>query len=127
MPPFPWFSGTCAPRFRNVGRFACWHRECLDLRHIGNVNPASPTEDETMTNLSNRMMIAAAAIAVAAGVASAQSMTAEIPFAFRAGEKMMPAGTYRVTNVNQQTSTPTLRFFESATAAVVVLVPRSAG
>jgi hypothetical protein len=40
-------------------------------------------------------MIAAAAL-VAAGAASAQTLQAEIPFAFRAGGKVMAAGTYSV-------------------------------
>ena len=45
-----------------------------------------------------RMMIAAAALAVAAGVASAQTNTykAEIPLAFRAGDKLMQPGAYDV-------------------------------
>lgn len=42
-------------------------------------------------------MIAAAALAVAAGSASAQSLKAEIPFAFHAGGVLMPPGAYSVT------------------------------
>jgi hypothetical protein len=53
-----------------------------------------------MTNFTTRMMIAAATLVVAAGSASAQSMKAEIPFAFRAGGVVMPAGTYRVQTDN---------------------------
>jgi hypothetical protein len=49
------------------------------------------------TTFKTRMMIAAAALVVSAGVASAQSMKAEIPFTFRAGDKIMTAGTYLVT------------------------------
>ncbi len=48
-----------------------------------------------MKSLTTKLMIAAAAL-VAAGAASAQTMTADIPFAFQAGGKVMAAGTYRV-------------------------------
>ena len=48
-----------------------------------------------MKNLTTKLMFAAAAL-VAAGAASAQSMKADIPFAFQAGGKVMAAGTYRV-------------------------------
>lgn len=48
-----------------------------------------------MTRLTTKLMIAAAAL-VAAGAASAQTMKADIPFAFRASGKVMAAGTYNV-------------------------------
>jgi hypothetical protein len=48
-----------------------------------------------MKSLTTKLMIAAAAL-FAAGAASAQTMTADIPFAFQAGGKVMAAGTYRV-------------------------------
>jgi hypothetical protein len=48
-----------------------------------------------MTSLTTKLMIAAAAL-VAAGAASAQTMTADVPFAFQAGGKAMAAGTYLV-------------------------------
>ena len=48
-----------------------------------------------MKSLTTKLMIAAAAL-FAAGAASAQTMTADIPFAFQAGGKLMAAGTYRV-------------------------------
>ena len=41
-------------------------------------------------------LIATAVVALATGVASAQAMKADIPFAFRAGEKMMAPGKYTV-------------------------------
>jgi len=53
-------------------------------------------EDTTMKSLTTKLMIAAAALAVATGAASAQTMKADIPFAFRAGGQMLPAGEYRV-------------------------------
>jgi hypothetical protein len=49
-----------------------------------------------MKNMTTRMIIAAATLLAAAGVASAQEMEAKIPFAFRAGGKLLAAGTYHV-------------------------------
>ena len=54
-----------------------------------------------MKNLTN-LIFAAAALVVTAGMAMAQGIKAEVPFAFRAGGKLMPAGEYRVTE--RQTS-----------------------
>jgi hypothetical protein len=48
---------------------------------------------KTMLNLT----FAAALAAVAASVASAQTLKADIPFAFRAGDKVMSPGSYLVT------------------------------
>lgn len=55
-----------------------------------------------MTNFTTRMMIAAATLVVAAGSASAQVLTAEIPFAFRAGSAMLAAGTYELNAVKKE-------------------------
>jgi hypothetical protein len=49
-----------------------------------------------MKNLTTKMMIAAAALVVAAGVAGAQTIKAEVPFGFRVAGTVMPAGSYRV-------------------------------
>jgi hypothetical protein len=49
-----------------------------------------------MKNLTTKMMIAAATLVAAAGVASAQSMEANVPFAFRANGQVFAAGTYRI-------------------------------
>ncbi len=49
-----------------------------------------------MKNVLTHLMIAAAAVVAVAGTASAQTMEAKIPFAFRASDKVLPAGTYRV-------------------------------
>ena len=49
-----------------------------------------------MKNLTTNMMIAAAALVVAAGVAQAQTIRAEVPFSFRAAGTVMPAGEYWV-------------------------------
>ena len=48
-----------------------------------------------MTRITTTLM-AAAAFVVAAGIASAQAMEANIPFAFHADGKALDAGTYRV-------------------------------
>jgi len=48
-----------------------------------------------MTRLTTKLMIAAAAL-VAAGAASAQTLKADIPFAFQASGKAMAAGKYLV-------------------------------
>jgi hypothetical protein len=53
-----------------------------------------------MKNLTKNMMIAAAALVVAAGVAGAQTLKAEIPFGFRAAGTPMTAGSYRLDVIN---------------------------
>jgi len=49
-----------------------------------------------MKTLTTNLMIAAAALAVAAGTASAQAMKADVPFAFQTGRATLPAGTYQI-------------------------------
>ena len=49
-----------------------------------------------MTNFTKNMMIAAAALTIAAGVAGAQTIQAEVPFGFRVAGSAMPPGSYRV-------------------------------
>ena len=49
-----------------------------------------------MKTLNMRWLIAAAALAVAAGSASAQTYKAEIPLSFRAGRATMLPGAYRI-------------------------------
>jgi hypothetical protein len=49
-----------------------------------------------MKTLNMHWLIAAAALAVAAGSASAQTYKAEIPFSFRAGRATMLPGAYRI-------------------------------
>ena len=49
-----------------------------------------------MKNLTTNLMLAAIALAAAAGAASAQQLKAEIPFGFQAQGTMLPAGTYTV-------------------------------
>jgi hypothetical protein len=49
-----------------------------------------------MKSMTTKLVITAAALALATGIASAQSFRAEIPFAFQAGGKTMAPGIYRV-------------------------------
>ena len=49
-----------------------------------------------MKSMTTKLMIAAAALAIASGVASAQPYRADIPFAFRAGNKVMAPGHYKI-------------------------------
>ena len=62
-----------------------------------------------MKKLTTRLMIATAALVVAAGAASAQVMTASIPFEFRAGNQVMAPGTYQVDRLATQTGIPIYR------------------
>jgi hypothetical protein len=62
-----------------------------------------------MKKLTTRLMIATAALVVVAGVASAQVMTASIPFEFRAGSQVMAPGTYQVDRLATQTGIPIYR------------------
>jgi hypothetical protein len=56
-----------------------------------------------MKSMTTKMMLAAAALVVATGVATAQQYRADIPFAFHAGGKTLAAGTYelKMTAANQ--------------------------
>jgi hypothetical protein len=79
--------------------------------HIGSA-VANPKEGKTMKKLTTKVMIATAALMVAAGVASAQTMTAQISFEFRAGSQVMAPGTYQVDNLNTQTGIPIYRLLD---------------
>jgi len=76
-----------------------------------------------------RMMIAAAALAVAAGVASAQTNTykAEIPLAFRAGDKLMQPGTYGVRIVRSSSGAVTVRIDDTDKNSTALLLPIPSG
>jgi hypothetical protein len=79
-----------------------------------------------MTNLTTRVMIAAATVVVAAGTASAQNLKAEIPFSFRAGYKMMAAGTYQVSNLSTQSGVPLFKLATAEGRGTILLLPRGA-
>ena len=81
-----------------------------------------------MTNLTKNMTLAIAALAMAAGTVSAQSMKAEIPFAFRIGTKVMQPGEYRVhrQSGSTQASLFTLASLDTRQSALVVASYRGA-
>jgi hypothetical protein len=53
-------------------------------------------EGTTMKSMTTKLMVTAAAMLMA-GLASAQTVTAQIPFAFRADGAVLPAGAYSLT------------------------------
>src|SRR2546422_502319 len=79
-------------------------------------------EGATMTNFTKNLTLAAAALVVAAGAASAQTIAlkVDIPFAFQVAGKAMPAGAYRVTNVS---SNSTAVFALQTPGSSVVVLP----
>jgi hypothetical protein len=76
-----------------------------------------------MKSLTNKLMVAAVAMAVVAGVASAQSMKAEVPFSFRVSGATMPAGTYVVTPGRNSTGIPTFRLLNTDVNLSVLSLP----
>jgi len=68
------------------------------------------------------MMIAAAALTVAAGSASAQSFKAEIPLTFKAGNAVMVPGSYAV-NVSGDGKLIQIRNAETQKSVVMLSVP----
>ena len=77
---------------------------------------------KTMKTLTTNLMIAAVALAVAAGTASAQTMKADVPFAFQTGRTAMPAGTYKV---SMDASKGIVSLQSGDGAANVLLLPTS--
>jgi hypothetical protein len=61
-----------------------------------------------MKRTAMNMTLAVAALVLAAGTVSAQTMKAEIPFAFRVGQQVMQPGEYRVRLVSNSSSSPLL-------------------
>ena len=80
-----------------------------------------------MTNFTTRIMIAAATLVVAAGAASAQTMKAEIPFTFRAGDTVMAPGTYQIRPIQQQSGIPLFRVNDASGQHAIALMPIGAG
>jgi hypothetical protein len=78
-------------------------------------------EGKTMKTTTTKLTIAAAFLALATGFASAQTVKADIPFAFRAGGKMMPAGEYTLQTTSSTVPVLALRNYEARQA--VALVP----
>ena len=78
--------------------------------------------------LTTRFMVATAALVVAAGAASAQTrltMTAQIPFEFRAGNQVMAPGTYQVDNLNTQSAIGVFRLLDVHSHQTIAVVPQA--
>ena len=73
-----------------------------------------------MKKTTKNLILTAAFLAVATGVASAQTLKADVPFAFRAGGKMMPAGAYRVEIAGPSHEIVFLRNFEAKESTVMI-------
>jgi hypothetical protein len=81
-----------------------------------------------MKKLTTRFMIAAAALVVGAGAASAQiqtTMTAQIPFEFRVGNQVLAPGTYQVDRLTVQTSTPIFRLLNVHLHQSAIVMPQA--
>jgi hypothetical protein len=76
-----------------------------------------------MKRFTMNMTLAVAALAVAAGTVSAQTMRAEIPFAFRVGDKIMQAGEYRLNMTSSGAGTPLLTVANLNDKQTVLVVP----
>jgi hypothetical protein len=79
-----------------------------------------------MKTLTMRWMIAVAALAVAAGTASAQTYRAQIPMSFRAANALMVPGTYEiVVNTNSGHGIVSVRNLDTSSSVLVVPLPGS--
>jgi len=76
-----------------------------------------------MTNFTKNMMIAAAALVVAAGVAGAQTIRAEVPFGFRAAGTVMAAGSYHVDANTSSGGTMVVKLWNADTHRSVLTMP----
>ena len=91
--------------------------------YIGNASN-NPKEGTKVKKLTTRVMIATAALVVAASAASAQTMTGTIPFEFRAGNRVMAPGTYRV-EFSQALGTPIFRLSNVDSGGLAILLGQS--
>jgi hypothetical protein len=69
------------------------------------------------------MILAMAALGAAAGTASAQTVKAEIPFAFRVGSQVMRPGAYRIQLRSVGAGTPVLSVANFDVKRTVMLLP----
>ena len=81
-----------------------------------------------MKCLTMNMTLAVAALTIAAGTVSAQTMKAEIPFAFRVGKQVMQPGEYRVSVLPSYSGTAVWRLanFDSKQTVLVLSMNRTA-
>jgi len=78
-----------------------------------------------MKTLTTHCLFAVAALVAAAGSASAQNYKAEIPMAFRAGNKVMEPGSYDLKVVSQYTGHDYILIYNRTTASTAMLLPIS--
>jgi hypothetical protein len=78
-----------------------------------------------MKKLTTKFMIATATLVVAAGFASAQTMTAGIPFEFRAGNQVMAPGTYQVDRLATQTGVPIYKLLDVHSRRSIALLAQA--
>ena len=74
-----------------------------------------------------RTMIAVAALAVAAGTVSAQTLKAKIPMSFSVGDANMAAGDYQIRIANGNTATYLVYVHNTETGKSVMALPAGAG
>jgi hypothetical protein len=110
--------------FNTLRTPAQWHATCLISVRIGDA-AANPKEGETMKNLTTKFMIATAALVVTAGAASAQALSAQIPFEFRVGNRVMAPGTYQVDKLELQSSGPIFRVLDMHSRQSVIVLPEA--
>jgi hypothetical protein len=72
-----------------------------------------------MKNTTKKLTIAAAFLAVATAVASAETLKADIPFAFRAGDSVMSPGAYSV-KVDPANHLVTLSSYDTRQTAMLI-------
>lgn len=77
-----------------------------------------------MNSLTNALKMAAVTLTVAAGCASAQELKADIPFMFKAGGAVLPAGTYKVI---EHSGMRYLQMRNEDTLKSILLFPATAG
>ena len=76
-----------------------------------------------MKRSTKNMTLVVAALTIAAGTVSAQTMKAEIPFAFRVGTKLMQPGEYLVRPLAMSSGTPMFTLANFDARKTIIAVP----
>ena len=77
-----------------------------------------------MKKLTTKLMIAATVLVVTAGAASAQMLSAQIPFEFRVGNQTLAPGTYAVDRL-VQSSAPVFRLWNARLRRSAIVLPQA--